>query len=48
MLWTATRYCVPVELQTTLLGVSEDLAARRLEQCQGRVAASAQAAAAQP
>ena len=37
-LWTATRYCPPIELRKELLGVSEDVAAVELASCQRRVA----------
>ncbi|MCG8423783.1 MAG: protein kinase [Proteobacteria bacterium] len=38
VLWTATSYCPPVALRRELLGVSEDLATRQLQQCRDRVA----------
>ena len=37
-LWTATRYCPPIELRKELLGVSDDVAAEQLASCQRRVA----------
>jgi WD40 repeat protein len=37
-LWTATRYCPPIELRKELLGVSEEVAAAELASCQRRVA----------
>ncbi|MEZ4310961.1 MAG: hypothetical protein R3F14_23210 [Polyangiaceae bacterium] len=38
LLWTATRYCPPVELRMELLGVSGEVAAEQLLRCQARVA----------
>ncbi|MEZ4314701.1 MAG: WD40 repeat domain-containing protein, partial [Polyangiaceae bacterium] len=38
LLWTATRYCPPIELRMELLGVSRDVAAEQLVRCQARVA----------
>jgi hypothetical protein len=37
-LWTATRYCPPIDLRKELLGVSDDVAAEQLALCQRRVA----------
>lgn len=39
-LWTATRYCPPVELRKELLGVSDEIAAEQLASCLRRVAAA--------
>ncbi|WP_272425602.1 nSTAND1 domain-containing NTPase [Polyangium jinanense] len=47
-LWTATRYCPPIELRKELLGVSEDVAAEQLASCQRRVAEANDRRAAHP
>ncbi|MDI1484608.1 WD40 repeat domain-containing protein, partial [Polyangium sp. y55x31] len=47
-LWTATRYCPPIELRRELLGVSEDVAAEQLASCQRRVAEANDRRAAHP
>ncbi|HRI63955.1 MAG TPA: protein kinase [Polyangium sp.] len=38
-LWTATRYCPPIDLRKELLGMSDEVAAEQLASCQRRVAA---------
>ncbi len=39
-LWTATRYCPPIDLRKELLGVSDEVAAEQLASCQRRVVAA--------
>lgn len=40
VLWTATRFCPPVELRKQLLGVPDDLAREHFQQCNVRVKAA--------
>ncbi len=47
VLWTATRYCPPVELRMELLAVSAEEAERQFARCQARVAAAFEKAGSQ-
>ena len=42
-LWTATRYCMPLETRQRLLGFSQAQSRKDLESCQRRVAEAARA-----
>lgn len=47
-LWTATRYCPPIDLRRELLGVSAEIAAEQLASCERRVAEANDAADRRP